>query len=100
MRSRFDENHYDAMLVKIDNNWWGEKKDKPIIDIKAFLEIIETKEPNMKVDNTIDTIVSYRHRMSGFEKCPICQKMMKSSKDGEIYWLEKCNDFYHITCIR
>jgi len=67
--------------------------------LKTFVQIIDINEPD-KVDNTIDTIVSVRSRMTGFEKCPICQKMMKQAKDGEVYWLEKCNEFYHVECIR
>ena len=38
--------------------------------------------------------------MSGFEKCPICHKMMKGCKEGEVFWLDDCNDFYHFTCIQ
>jgi len=44
--------------------------------------------------------MSPRLRLSGFEKCPICSKMLKSSAEGEVFWLDACNDFYHVTCIK
>ena len=86
----------------------GENKDNAIIDYKTFFELLDTRTPivldlketvSMKADNTIDTIVSTRQRVTGFEKCPICQKMLKSCCEGEVYWLEKCNDFYHVSCL-
>ena len=28
MKGKFDKHHLEAMLVKIDNFWWGEKKKR------------------------------------------------------------------------
>lgn len=26
--------------------------------------------------------------------------MLKSCNEGEVFWLDTCNDFYHVTCLK
>lgn len=99
LKSKLEGNHYEAMLVKIDTCWWGDRKSKPSIDLKAFTEILETKEVASIKAETADTESTPGRRFSGFEKCVICQKMIKSSRNADVFWIEECNHYYHITCI-
>jgi len=76
------------------------KEGKQYIDKQTFTKIIESKDDqNIELEKTASTI-SPRAKMSGFEKCVICLKMLKSCKEGEVFWTEVCDCFYHITCLR
>ena len=44
--------------------------------------------------------MSPRQRMNGLEKCSVCQKMLKDSKEGAVFWLDTCNHYYHVACLK
>ena len=92
------------MLLKIDDCWWGQQ-GKTKISKAALKQIISSKQAksetnSSKEENTQETLISPRQRMNGLEKCSVCSKMLRDSKEGEVFWLDTCNDYYHVECLR